>query len=59
VRGQFRVTCLLLASALMTNIRRIRRYLAGTRPAPPEQSPQHPSAAQSGAPNSLATRCVP
>lgn len=59
VRGQFRVTCLLLASALMTNIRRIHRYLAGTRPAPAEQSPQHPSAAQSGAPNSLATRCVP
>ena len=26
VRGRFRVTCLMIASALMTNIRRIQRY---------------------------------
>jgi hypothetical protein len=28
VRGRFRVTCLLIASAAMTNIRRLQRYLA-------------------------------
>lgn len=31
VRGQFRVTCLVIASALMTNVRRIQRYLTGIR----------------------------
>ena len=34
VRGQFRVTCLVIASALMTNVRRIQRYLMSTRPKP-------------------------
>ena len=30
VRGRFRVTCLMLASAAMANVRRIQRYLAQT-----------------------------
>lgn len=34
VRGLFRVTCLVIASALMTNVRRIQRYLLEARPQP-------------------------
>jgi hypothetical protein len=30
VRGLFRITCLIVASAAMTNVRRIQRYLLGT-----------------------------
>jgi hypothetical protein len=37
VRGLFRVTCVLLGSAAMTNVRRIQRYLARP-PAPPAQA---------------------
>jgi hypothetical protein len=37
VRGLFRITCLIVASAAMTNVRRIQRYLLRTRPAPPER----------------------
>jgi len=37
VRGLFRMTCLIVASAAMTNVRRIQRYLLGTRPDPPER----------------------
>jgi len=31
VRGLFRVTCMIIATAAMTNVRRIQRYLAGPR----------------------------
>jgi len=37
VRGVFRMTCLVIASAAMTNVRRIQRYLLGIRPEPSEQ----------------------
>jgi hypothetical protein len=36
VRGLFRITCLIVASAAMTNVRRIERYLRDTRPEAPE-----------------------
>lgn len=35
VRGLFRMTCLIVASAAMTNVRRIQRYQTKTRPAAP------------------------
>jgi hypothetical protein len=35
VRGLFRSTCLIVASAAMTNVRRIQRYLLDTRPEAP------------------------
>jgi len=37
VRGLFRMTCLIVASAAMTNVRRIQRYRWGTRPDAPER----------------------
>lgn len=37
VRGLFRSTCLLVASAAMTNVRRIQRYLLATRPQTPDR----------------------
>ena len=37
VRGLFRVTCLIVASAAMTNVRRIQRYLLNTRPEAPDR----------------------
>ena len=37
VRGLFRMTCLIVASAAMTNVRRIQRYRLKTRPAAPER----------------------
>ena len=37
VRGLFRMTCLIVASAAMTNVRRIQRYRLRTRPASPER----------------------
>lgn len=37
VRGLFRMTCLIVASAAMTNVRRIQRYLQTTRPQGPER----------------------
>ena len=37
VRGLFRMTCLIVASAAMTNVRRIQRYRLRTRPAAPER----------------------
>jgi hypothetical protein len=37
VRGLFRITCLIVASAAMTNVRRIQRYLLNTRPEAPDQ----------------------
>jgi hypothetical protein len=37
VRGLFRMTCLVVASAAMTNVRRIQRYRLRTRPEPPER----------------------
>lgn len=35
VRGLFRMTCLVIASAAMTNVRRIQRYLLESRSTPP------------------------
>jgi hypothetical protein len=40
VRGLFRVTCLLIASAAMTNVRRIQRHLSITRSRPPVGAPE-------------------
>ena len=37
VRGLFRMTCLIVASAAMTNVRRIQRYRLRPRPAAPER----------------------
>jgi hypothetical protein len=37
VRGLFRITCLIVASAAMTNVRRIQRYRLKTCPAAPER----------------------
>jgi hypothetical protein len=37
VRGLFRMTCLIVASAAMTNVRRIQRYRLGTCPDAPER----------------------
>ena len=37
VRGLFRMTCLIVASAAMTNVRRIQRYRTKTRPVAPER----------------------
>ena len=37
VRGLFRMTCLIVASAAMTNVRRIQRYRTKTRPVSPER----------------------
>jgi hypothetical protein len=37
VRGLFRMTCLIVASAAMTNVRRIQRYRLRTRPTAPER----------------------
>jgi hypothetical protein len=37
VRGLFRMTCLIVASAAMTNVRRIQRYRTTARPAPAER----------------------
>lgn len=37
VRGLFRITCLIIASAAMTNVRRIQRYRTKTRPLAPER----------------------
>lgn len=39
VRGQFRVSCMVIASAAMCNVRRIHRYLAKKRPHPRYQPP--------------------
>ncbi len=38
VRGLFRMTCLIVASAAMTNVRRIQRYLQATPPESPKRS---------------------
>ena len=38
VRGQFRVSCMMLAAAAMTNIRRISRYLSGINNQPGVQN---------------------
>jgi hypothetical protein len=43
VRGLFRMTCLIVASAAMTNVRRIQRYRLGTRPASPERPKNRPA----------------
>jgi len=40
VRGLFRMTCLIVAAAAMTNVRRIQRYRQRPRPAAPEQRKQ-------------------
>ena len=60
VRGLFRVTCVLLGSALMTNVRRIHRYLTATRPKPAagavealNQAPQTAAAAETQPANAL------
>ena len=37
VRGLFRMTCLIVASAAMTNVRRLQRHRLKTRPAAPER----------------------
>ncbi len=37
VRGLFRMTCLIVASAAMTNVRRIQRYRLGTRSDAPQR----------------------
>jgi hypothetical protein len=37
VRGLFRMTCLIVASAAMTNVRRIQRYRLRTRPDAPQR----------------------
>lgn len=37
VRGLFRMTCLIVASAAMTNVRRIQRYRLRSRPNAPER----------------------
>ena len=37
MRGLFRITCLIVASAAMTNVRRIQRYRLRTHPAAPER----------------------
>jgi Transposase DDE domain/Transposase domain (DUF772) len=37
VRGLFRMTCLIVASAAMTNVRRIQRYRTKTHPVSPER----------------------
>jgi hypothetical protein len=37
VRGLFRMTCLIVAAAAMTNVRRIQRYRLRTRPDAPER----------------------
>jgi hypothetical protein len=42
VRGLFRVTCLIVASAAMTNVRRIQRYLTAIRHQPPAPAPPPP-----------------
>ncbi len=42
VRGLFRMTCLVAASAAMTNIRRIQRYLLPKRQPPQPDQPQGP-----------------
>ena len=42
VRGLFRVTCLMLGSAAMTNVRRIQRYLAGPPQPVPNPEPDGP-----------------
>lgn len=38
VRGKFRVTCMLIGSAAVANIRRIQRYLEGTMKAEKPQN---------------------
>jgi hypothetical protein len=40
VRGLFRMTCLIVAAAAMTNVRRIQRYRLATRPDSPERRNQ-------------------
>jgi hypothetical protein len=37
VRGLFRITCLIVASAAMTNVRRIQRYVLSIQPAAPDR----------------------
>ncbi len=47
VRGLFRMTCLIVASAAMTNVRRIQRYRQRTRPEVPERPEnRHPDRPQ-------------
>jgi hypothetical protein len=45
VRGRFRVTCLMIAAAAMTNLRRITKYLKGreSQPDTPSASPAPPA----------------
>lgn len=47
VRGLFRMTCLIVASAAMTNVRRIQRYRLKTRPAAPERQQNRPEGQRS------------
>jgi hypothetical protein len=49
VRGLFRMTCLIVASAAMTNVRRIQRYRWRTRPDAPERRVNRPGAQHSQA----------
>jgi hypothetical protein len=53
VRGLFRMTCLIVASAAMTNVRRIQRYLQAT---PPESARRGSNSRQSSQ-NPDADRC--
>jgi hypothetical protein len=39
VRGLFRMTCLMIGSAGMTNVRRIQRYLMASHPSDPSRDP--------------------
>ncbi len=48
VRGLFRMTCLIVASAAMTNVRRIQRYRLRTRPAAPERQQNRQAGHRSG-----------
>jgi hypothetical protein len=50
VRGLFRITCLIVASAAMTNVRRIQRYVLKTRPKPPERQENRPNMRRSSVP---------
>jgi hypothetical protein len=52
VRGQFRVTCMAIASAATTNVRRIQRYLEAKKEAEKQQNTAQ--SGQNSAPESIA-----
>ena len=56
VRGLFRITCLIVASAAMTNVRRIQRYRLRTRPTSPERQQNRQGVQRSCGP-ARATHC--